>query len=562
MTTNYVNNYLKQLTWKVNENANIGYSSQGLNHHLASKCIENFWLSEIYTPEIKEAHVLGDIHIHDLASLTLYCCGWDLYDILLRGFGGVTNKVFSKPAKHFRAVLGQVCNFLYTLTGEVSGAVALSSFDTYLAPFIRYDNLSYSEVKQGMQEFIFNMNVPTRVGCQCPFSNLTFDLVCPTFLKHTSVIIGGKHWDDLTYGDFQVEMDMINRAFCEVMLEGDGIGNLFSFPIPTYNVTKNFTWVSEVTNLIFEMASKYGIPYFANFINSDLSPEDARSMCCRLKINLNTLKRGGLFSSNPLTGSQGVVTLNLAAIAFRNKGKCKTSFMKDLKHLSELARKSLVMKRGVLDKYMGLNLYPYSKVYLENIYKRTGSYYSNHFSTLGVLAGNEACLNYLGVGIEHPEGQKFMKEILDCLLELLEKYHDEDKTLYNLEATPAEGCCYRLALCDKSRYPGIIQAGTKDVPYYTNSTQLPVSYTGGVGSALELQNMLQSTYTGGTVFHTFLGENCPDIDSCKTYIKQVFKHYTIPYLSITPTFSICPEHGYLSGNHAVCPVCGGNKHES
>jgi ribonucleoside-triphosphate reductase len=555
-----IEGYLDKSDWRIFENSNMGYSLQGLNNHITSELIKDYWLKMVYPESLSKAHVCGDIHIHDLGCLSVYCCGWDLYDIMLRGFSGVPTKVECKPPKHFRPFLGQICNFFYTLQGESAGANAFSSFDTYLAPYIAYDKLGYREVYQAMQEFVFNMNVPTRVGFQSPFTNITFDLVCPNYLKSHPVYIGGEKWEEYTFGDFQKEMDMINRAFCEVMMEGDGNGKLFSFPIPTYNLTKKFNWDSEVTEYIFAMTAKFGIPYFANYINSDMKPEDARSMCCRLRIDTTTLKRGGLFSSNPLTGSQGVVTINLPAIGYRSKGKDKSVFMSDLLAQAELARQSLKLKRAYIEKRMEDGLYPYSKVYLENVKKRTGSYFANHFSTIGILGAHEACLNYLGNGIETEEGKLFSKEILMILRKEMERFATEDKVLYNLEATPGEGTTYSFAKKDLARYPDIIIAGTKEEPYYTNSTQLPVGHSIDILKALRHQEELQAVYTGGTVFHVYLGESIYDVNLCKKFVRKIAENYTLPYFSLTPTFSICPEHGFLFGAVDTCPKCvyGGN----
>jgi ribonucleoside-triphosphate reductase len=550
-----IEGYLDKSDWRILENSNMGYSLQGLNSHVTSELIKDYWLKKVYPAYISDSHLSGDIHIHDLGSISSYCSGWDLYDILIRGFSGVSDKISCKPPKHYRSFLGQIVNFLFTLQGEVAGAVAFSSFDTYLAPFISHDKLSYTEIKQGMQEFIFNMNVPTRVGFQQVFSNLTFDLVCPNHLKHTPVIVGGSVWGDKVYGDFQSEMDMVNKAFCEVMTDGDGSGAPFSFPIPTYNLTKKFNWESEVTKYIFTLTGKYGSPYFANYINSDMSPEDTKSMCCRLRINLTKIKRGGLFSSNPLTGSTGVVTINLPAIAYRNKSKGKLSFYKDLSKKLDIAKRSLEIKREHIEQWMEDGLYPYSKVYLQNVKKRVGLYFANHFSTIGILGGHEACLNFLGVGIETDRGKKFMQGVLEFIKVKIERFQ-KDGSLFNLEATPGEGTSFCFAMKDLQRYKDIQHSGVKKSPYYTNSTQLPVGLDINILEALHHQNDLQVLYSGGTVEHIFLGESVDNIEVLKKLVKKVAENYEIPYFSITPTFSTCPEHGYIKGRHENCPKCG------
>lgn len=552
---NEIKGYLDRSDWRIFENSNMGFSLQGLNHHITSELIKQYWLREVYPERISKLHVDCDLHIHDLSSLSTYCCGWDLYDVMLHGFYGVPSKLECKPPKHFRTFLGQVCNFIYTLQGECAGAQAFSSFDTYSAPYIALDKLDYREVKQCMQEFIFNMNVPTRVGFQNPFSNLTFDLVCPSHLKYNPVYVGGERCGDKVFGDFQTEMDMVNRAFCEVMMEGDGNGKIFPFPIPTYNLTKKFSWDNEISKYIFAMTAKFGTPYFANFINSDMNPEDSRSMCCRLKIDLEKIRRGGLFSSNPLTGSQGVVTINLPAVAFRNKGKAEGEFFEEVRGLMQAARESLKIKRALVEGYMDGGLYPYSKVYLSNVKKRTGKYFTNHFSTIGVLGGHEACLNFLGKGIETTEGRDFVMRLLSFMRKEVELYQTEDKDLYNLEATPAEGTSFRFAKKDVVRFPGIITSGSPEEPYYTNSTQLPVNLAFDILNALKHQEKIQEIYTGGTVFHIFLGESVSDPQICKKFVKKIAEGFTLPYFSITPTFSVCPEHGFLPGKHNTCPKC-------
>jgi len=549
-----VDEYIGKLDWRVNENSNMSYSLQGLNNHIASTITANYWLNKIYPKEVRDAHVNGDLHIHDLSLLSVYCCGWDLKDLLISGFTGVEGKVQSKPPKHFRSALGQIVNFFYTLQGEAAGAQAFSNFDTYLAPFIYYDKLSYKEVKQSLQEFIFNINVPTRVGFQTPFTNITMDLVVPDILADEPVIIGGKPMNR-TYKEFQKEMDMLNMAFAEVMMEGDANGRIFTFPIPTYNITKDFDWESPVIDKIMEMTAKYGLPYFSNFVNSDLNPEDARSMCCRLRLDNRELRKrgGGLFGANPLTGSIGVVTINMPRIGFLSK--TKEEFFKRLEKQMDTARKSLEIKRKVLEKMTEMGLYPYSKFYLRDIKKRFGSYWQNHFNTIGLIGMNEALLNFMGVGITSDEGRNFAIEVLDFMRHKLEEYQMESNYLYNLEASPAEGASYRLAKKDKELYKGIIVAGD-DVPYYTNSTQLPVDFTEDIFTALDLQDELQTKYTGGTVFHGFIGESISDPKVCKELVKKIAYNYRLPYYTITPTFSICDNHGYISGEHFNCPQCG------
>lgn len=544
--------YLNQLDWRVKENSNMSYSLQGLNNHIASIVSSNYWLNKIYPPEIRDLHVNGDFHIHDLQILGAYCAGWDLQDLLIKGFGGVAGKIESKPAKHFRTALGQITNFLYTLQGETAGANAFSNFDTFLAPFVRYDKLSYKDVKQAMQEFIFNMNVPTRVGFQCPFSNLTMDLTVPPMLQKSPVIIGGKPMD-ATYSEFQNEMDMVNEAFIDVMMEGDARQRLFGFPIPTYNITKDLNWDSPIMDKLFEMTAKLGIPYFANFVNSDMKPDDVRSMCCRLRLDNKELRKrgGGIFASNPLTGSLGVVTINLPRAAYTAKNE--DEFIERILELMDHAKDSLEIKRKVVETFTEQGLYPYSRKYLEGVKATTGKYWSNHFNTIGLIGMNEALLNLLGVNIASQEGKKFTLKVLDVMREQVFHYQNVTNDNYNLEATPAEGTSYRLARLDKKLYPNIITAGTKDVPYYTNSTQLPVNYTDDVFEALDLQDDIQCKYTGGTVLHTFVGERISDAQTCKLLVKRITQNYRLPYISITPTFSICPVHGYIKGEHFTCP---------
>jgi anaerobic ribonucleoside-triphosphate reductase len=546
-----IDSYLAQEDWRVNENANMGYSLQGLNNHIAANITSNYWLNKIYPEYIADAHREGDFHIHDLGMLSVYCCGWDLKDVLLKGFTGAYGKIQSAPPKHFRTALGQAVNFFYTLQGEAAGAQAFANFDTLLAPFIRYDKLSYQEVKQSVQEFIFNMNVPTRVGFQTPFTNITLDMTPPKNMADEAVIIGGELMEE-TYGDFQVEMDLFNRAFCEVMMEGDASGRIFSFPIPTYNITAGFDWDSLRFQPIWEMTAKYGIPYFSNFINSDMDPEDARSMCCRLRLDNRELRRrgGGLFGSNPLTGSIGVVTLNLPRAAFQAEDR--DAFFTRIGELMRLAHESLEIKRKQLERLTEEGLYPFSRFYLAGIRERSGHYWDNHFSTIGLLGMNEACLNLIGVGIDTPEGKNLAVKTLQFMRRQLEIFQEETGHLYNLEATPAEGTSFRLANRDRRKFPDIITSGT-DEPYYTNSTQLPVGSTEDIFQALTHQDGLQTQYTGGTVFHGFLGERLDDWRSARLLVKRIAENFHLPYFTISPTFTICPVHGYITGEHFSCP---------
>ncbi|PRX35525.1 ribonucleoside-triphosphate reductase class III catalytic subunit [Orenia metallireducens] len=556
-----IDNYLDRSDWKVNENSNMGYSLQGLNNHIASEITAQYWLQEIYPQEIRDKHLSGDMHIHDLSHLSVYCCGWDLKDLLLNGFGGVSTKVESKPPKHFRTALLQAVNFFYTLQGESAGAQAFSSFDTYLAPFIKYDNLTYNEVKQAMQEFIFNLNVPTRVGFQTPFTNITMDLVCPGIIADEPVIIGGEA-QDKTYKEFQTEMDMLNKAFAEIMLEGDSKGRVFSFPIPTYNITKDFDWDNEILEPVWEMTAKYGIPYFSNFVNSDMKPDDVRSMCCRLRLDNTELRKrgGGLFGANPMTGSIGVVTLNMPRIGYLAEDE--EDFIKRTYALMDLAQESLEIKRKILERLTDKGLYPYSKFYLRNVKMRFDEYWKNHFNTIGLNGMNEAVINFMGKDITHPEARDFSIRIMDAMRNKLVEYQEDTGNIYNLEATPAEGTSYRFANLDKKKFANDIICANEDRvraegadPYYTNSTQLPVGYTDDIFESLELQDELQKRYTGGTVVHGFLGERMPSIQSVKKLVKNIADNFELPYYSITPTFSVCPVHGYLDGEHEYCPKC-------
>jgi len=552
--------YLSKLDWLVRENSNMSYSLQGLNNHVSSAVSSHYWLQRIYPPEVREAHNEADFHLHDLQILAVYCCGWDLQDLLRRGFGGVVGKVQSKPPKHFRTALGQVVNFFYTLQGEAAGAQAFANFDTLLAPFIRYDNLDYKQVKQGLQEFVFNMNVPTRVGFQTPFTNLTFDLTAPKTLGNEFVVIGGLPRTD-KYKDFQPEMDLLNEAFAEVMIEGDAKGRVFTFPIPTYNVGRDFAWENPKLDKIWEMTAKYGLPYFANFINSEMSPDDARSMCCRLRLDNRELRKrgGGLFAANPLTGSIGVVTINLPRIGYLSKSK--EEVLNRIGRLMDLARQSLQIKRQMLEKFTEAGLYPYSKIYLSGIKERFGEYWKNHFNTIGILGMNELLLNFLKKDITTKEGEALAQEIMQFMLQRLKQYQGDDNELYNLEATPGEGTTYRFAKKDKEKYPDIIVSNEKayqktgTAPYYTNSTQLPVNFTNDIFEALEKQDKLQTLYTGGTVLHGFLGEKMPSVISTRKLVKKIAENFHLPYFTLTPTFSVCHKHGYLAGEHKYCPAC-------
>lgn len=553
-TIEMFSDYLGDRDWRIRENANTQKSINGLNNYVREFFTKNYWLHEVYPADVREAHENGDAHIHDLGFLGPYCAGWDLYQLLRDGFGGVPGKVESSPANHLRSFLGQIVNSTFTTQGETAGAQAWSSFDTYCAPFIRYDNLTYEQVKQSLQEFIFNINVPTRVGFQCPFSNLTFDLTVPKTLRDKGVIKGGEQTGD-KYGDFQEEIDLFNQAFCEVMMQGDAKGRVFTFPIPTINITKDFNWDSPSVNAFMATTCKYGIPYFANYVNSDLSPDDAVSMCCRLRLDTKQLRKrgGGLFGSNPMTGSIGVFTINLPRIGYLSK--TKQEFKARLWRLVQVGRTSLELKRKIIEQQTERGLYPYSANHLRDVKARTDQYWHNHFSTIGILGMNEALLNFMGNGIASPEGLEFAVEIMEYLRELLLDIQQQTGHVYNLEATPAEGTAYRLAKLDKGRYPEILAAGN-GTPYYTNSTQLPVEFSDDIFEVLNLQDELQSLYTGGTVLHAYLGESIEDIETCKRFIDKVFTKYKLPYISITPTFSVCNTHGYLRGEQFTCPHCG------
>ncbi len=564
-----IDRYLERSDWQVNENSNMAYSLQGLNNYVSSEISKVYWLNKIYPPEIRLAHSDGDFHIHDLGILSVYCVGWDLEDLLLQGFTGAPGKVESGPARHLRSALGQVVNFFYTLQGEAAGAQAFSHFDTLLAPFIRFDRLDLGEVKQALQEFVFNINVPTRVGFQTPFTNITMDLAVPSMFRDRHVIVGGEFRDE-TYGEFQQELAMFNQAFLEVLSKGDARGRVFTFPIPTYNITRDFPWDNPALEVLWRATARYGIPYFSNFVNSDMSPEDTRSMCCRLRLDLRGLqgqkslekRGGGLFGANPLTGSIGVVTINMPRLGYlcADEGE----FLQRLGELMQMASASLEIKRKVLERFTESNLYPYTKHYLRGVRERFGSYWKNHFATVGLVGLNEACLNLMGTNIGSQSGQLFALRVLDFMRERLMTFQEQTGNNYNLEATPAEGTSYRLARIDAEKYPGIIAGNPPDAhngdgprfPFYTNSSQLPVQYSDDVFEVLDLQDEIQTKYTGGTVVHLFVGEEIRDPENVKKLVRLVCQRYHLPYFTITPTFSVCPSHGYLSGKQETCPHCG------
>lgn len=553
-STEMIDTYIKELDWQVQENANMTFSLQGLNQYAIKEISKKYWLNKIYPKEIREAAANEDFHIHNLETLAPYCAGWDLYDLLLRGFRGVPSKIESRPPKHFRTALGQLVNFLFTLQGETAGANAVSNFDTLLAPFIRYDNLNYLQVKQAIQEFLYNCMVPTRVGFQTPFINVSLDIKVPEFYKNQPVIIGGRPQKE-TYGEFQEEMNIFIKAFYEGLMEGDAKGRPMTFPIPTVSIAKDFNWEDSALEPLWEATAKYGVNYFSNFVQSDMNPDDARSMCCRLRLdNRELYKRGGgLFGSNPSTGSIGVCTINLPRIGYLSK--TKKEFFERLGYLMDLAKESLETKRKALEDFMEKGLYPYSKYYLASVKKLRDCYFGNHFATIGLMGMNEALLNFIGENTASKRGRRFALEVLDFMRERLIKYQKETGNLYNLEATPGEGTSYRQARVDKERYPDIVTAGTKEVPYYTNSSQLPVNYTNDIFEALKLQDDLQCKYTGGTVLHLFLGEKISDPLVAKNLIKKIFEKFHLPYVTLTPTFSICPVHGYITGEHFHCPQC-------
>lgn len=541
--------YLAQSDWRVHENANVNFSLGGLILHNSGTITANYWLNNIYSKEIAEAHKHAAFHIHDLSMFSGYCAGWSLRQLIQEGLGGVSDKNSSKPAAHLSTLVNQMVNFLGVLQNEWAGAQAFSSFDTYLAPFVKADNLSEKEVHQCIQSYVYGINVPSRWGSQAPFTNITLDWTCPEDLKNKKAIVGGKEMN-FTYGDCQKEMDMINRHFIMIMKEGDADGRGFGYPIPTYNITKDFDWESDSAKMLFEMTSQYGTPYFQNFINSDLDPSDVRSMCCRLRLDKRELRKrgGGLFGSDEFTGSLGVVTINLPQIGYL--AKTEEEFFKRLDYLMDLAKESLCIKRKVIQKLYDGGLFPYTRRYLKTL--------NNHFNTIGLCGMNECCLNFLGVNIVDPKGKKFAEKVLDYMRNRMQEYQEETGELFNLEATPAESTSYRLAKHDKEQYPDIITSGN-EAPYYTNSSQLPIDYTSDIFEALDHQESLQTRYTGGTVFHTFIGEAVKDWKSCGSLIRTIFTNYKIPYITISPVYSVCPVHGYIAGEHFECPKCKAEK---
>jgi len=537
--------YLSMSDWRVNENANVNFSLGGLILHNSGTITANYWLKNVYTPEIADAHRNADFHIHDLSMFSGYCAGWSLRQLIEEGLGGVPDKITSTPAMHLSTLIQQMVNFLGIMQNEWAGAQAFSSFDTYLAPFVREDGLDASQVKQAIQSFIFGVNTPSRWGSQAPFTNITLDWVVPSDLRDRPAVVSGKPLD-YTYGDVQPEMDMINRAFLELMIRGDANGRGFQYPIPTYNITRDFDWESPNSELLFEMTAKYGTPYFQNFINSDLDPGDVRSMCCRLQLDKRELRKrgGGLFGSDEFTGSIGVVTINLPRIGYLSRSK--PEFFQRLDHLMDLAAQSLQMKRKVITRLLEAGLFPYTHRYLQHL--------DNHFNTIGIVGMNEAMLNFWGKDLLHPESQDFALEVLEHMRNRMADYQETSGDLFNLEATPAESTSYRLAKHDKKRFSDIIASGEEE-PYYTNSTQLPVGFTEDIFDALDLQDDLQTKYTGGTVFHAFLGEAVDDWTAVRTLVRTIASNYRLPYFTISPTFSICPVHGYLKGEHHTCPIC-------
>jgi ribonucleoside-triphosphate reductase (formate) len=544
-----INEYLSRADWRVNANANQGYSLGGLILNVSGKMTANYWLSHVYPPEAGRAHRDGDIHIHDLDMLAGYCAGWSLRTLLNEGLNGVPGKIEAAPPRHMSSAVGQIVNFLGTLQNEWAGAQAFSSFDTYMAPFVRKDRMSYEDIRQCIQELIYNLNVPSRWGTQTPFTNLTFDWTCPEDLQDQVPLIGGEEMD-FTYGDLQAEMDAINHAYMDVMTTGDAKGRVFTFPIPTYNITPDFPWESENAERLFEMTAKYGLPYFQNFLNSELKPNMVRSMCCRLQLDLTELlKRGnGLFGSAEQTGSVGVVTLNCARLGFLHKGD-KAGLFAALDTLLDIGRATLEIKRKVIQSHMDNGLFPYTKRYLGTL--------RNHFSTLGVNGINEMIRNYTGDAedITTPQGSAFALEFLDHVRAMIVRFQEETGHLYNLEATPAEGTTYRFAREDRKRFPEILQAGTPDQPYYTNSSQLPVGFTDDPFEALRRQEPMQKKYTGGTVLHLYMQERLSSGEACKKLVRRALSNFSLPYITVTPTFSICPKHGYIAGEHAFCPKC-------
>ncbi|MCG8453795.1 MAG: ribonucleoside triphosphate reductase [Spirochaetales bacterium] len=537
--------YLSRSDWRVNENANVNFSLGGLILHNSGTVTANYWLKNVYSPQVAQAHRSGAMHIHDLSMFSGYCAGWSLRQLIAEGLGGVREKISSKPAAHLSTLMFQIVNFLGIMQNEWAGAQALSSFDTYLAPFVRADKLEFKAVKQALQSFIFGVNTPSRWGSQAPFTNITMDWICPHDLRERPAIVGGKE-QDFTYGDCRVEMDMINKAFIELMLDGDANGRGFAYPIPTYNITTDFDWESPNARLLFEMTAKFGTPYFQNFVNSDLNPEDVRSMCCRLQLDKRELRKrgGGLFGSDEFTGSLGVVTINLPRIGYL--AKSEADFYGQLSNMMDLAAESLQAKRKVINHLLQAGLFPYTERYLKHL--------NNHFNTIGLVGMNECLLNFMGKSLTDPTGRNFALDILDFMRGRMADYQEETGELFNLEATPAESTSYRLARHDKKHYPDIVTAGEND-PYYTNSTQLPVDFTQDIFDALDLQDDLQTKYTGGTVFHGFLGERIKDWEACRELVKTIATGYRLPYFTISPVFSVCPIHGYLEGEHHDCPKC-------
>ena len=544
--------YLGQSDWRVNENANVNFSLGGLILHNSGTITANYWLNNIYSKEIAEAHKTAAFHIHDLSMFSGYCAGWSLRQLIAEGLGGVPDKITSTPATHLSTLVNQIVNFLGIMQNEWAGAQAFSSFDTYLAPFIRADNLTEKQVRQCIQSYIYGVNTPSRWGSQAPFTNITLDWVCPDDLKDKKAIVGGKE-QDYTYGDCQKEMDMINKVFIELMIEGDAEGRGFAYPIPTYNITRDFDWNSENAKLLFTMTAQYGTPNFQNFVNSDLNPSDVRSMCCRLQLDKRELRRrgGGLFGADEFTGSIGVVTINMPQIAYLAKNEAE--FYKRLDYLMDLAKESLCTKRKVIQKLYDGGLFPYTRRYLKTLV--------NHFNTIGLCGMNECCLNFLGVDISNPKGKAFAEKVLQHMREKMQDYQEQTGDLFNLEATPAESTSYRLARHDKEQFPDIITSGTTE-PFYTNSSQLPVDYTADVFEALDHQEALQTKYTGGTMFHVFMGEALKDWKSCADLVRTISHKYRIPFFTISPTYSICKIHGYLSGQQFECPKCKAEKEKA
>lgn len=549
-----IRQYLDQADWRVWENANIGFSAQGLNLYLSGSAIEEFWLSEVYPQELAEAHRRGYVHIHDLRGpMTVYCTGWDLADLLIKGFGGVSGRVESKPPKHLSTALLQLVNFLFTLQQEAAGAVAVSNWDTLLAPFVREDGLSYHQVKQAVQEFVFNMNVPTRVGAQPPFSNLTLDITPPPGLAKLPAMVGGKPMS-YTYGELQEEARMLVRAFFEVMCEGDAKGRPFTFPIPTIDINHEFPWDDPALEPMWEATAKYGIPYFANFLTTGRERDEIRSMCCRLRLDVAKLPRkGGIFASHPLTGSVGVVTINLPRLGY--EGKHVDDFFSRLREMVRLAAKGLIAKREFVEEMTERGLYPYSRHWLQGVKESQGGYWAQHFLTIGIVGMHEARVNLLGEGIETEEGKVFARRVLEFLNEEIESLIRDAGYLFNLEATPAEGASHRLARIDKEIHPDIYASGEAPGWYYTQASLLPVDLSWDLFRVLQHQSDLQPLYTGGTVLHIWLGERAPTGEAAKSLIHQIFRNFPLPYVTLTPTFSICPVHGYIQGEHARCPQC-------